>query len=87
MNKKTEKDIDKILQDEAERIFEIIINSYNKNEKISFNEIVRKNIRKGLINNEATIIRRIIKLIPNDLYIASDGKHIFVKQDEFFEKN
>ncbi len=86
MNKKTEKDIDKILQDEAERIFEIVINSYNKNEKISFNEIVRKNIRKGLINNEATIIRRIIKLIPNDLYIASDDKHIFVKQDEFFEK-
>lgn len=81
--------MDESLMEESKRIVNILVNIYNNGNKIDkpvtdyINTIIDSKYKKY----EAKIMIMIIKLIPNDLYIASDNEHIFVKQDEFFEKN
>ncbi len=73
------------LQNEAKRISNILLEEYSKNVKfnMSFENIVRKFLKKEYKYYEVDITSYILFYKPNDLRIDPLNEYVFVTQEEF----
>lgn len=74
-----------LLDEEATRIINILLDMYNKKTKVnkSFDLLIKELMKKEFCKYETLIQSKIISLIPDDLIICPTNEWIFIKEDDF----
>ena len=74
-----------LLENEAKRIMDILLDMYQKNTKVnkSFDLIVNSLIRKEFKPYGISILSKVISLIPLDLMICPTNEWVFITEKEY----
>ena len=76
--------IDSLIDEEAKRIIDILIEMYKKNEKTTkiFNLLVYDLMKDEFKLYEFHVMRRVVELIPSNLTISHEKGKIFISNEE-----
>lgn len=80
-------EIEKIIDKDCKRIMDEILSLYNKRVEVNknFTALIKERIDPKYLYLLETYYNKIIKLIPEDLYICPNGKWALVTEKEFNE--
>ena len=78
-------EIEKIIDKDCKRIMDEILSLYNKRVEVNknFTALIKERIDPKYLYLLETYYNKIIKLIPEDLYICPNGKLALVTEKEF----
>ncbi len=84
MNHNSQQAMTEELQQEAERIFNILMQLHTQKIQVntSINKLIQQNIKKKYLKNDTLIEHYVIKMIPWGLLVSKSGKYVF--DQEFY---
>ncbi len=84
MNHNSQKAMTEELQQEAERIFNILMQLHTQKIQVntSINKLIQQNIKEKYLKNDTLIEHYVIKMIPLGLMVSKSGKYVF--DQEFY---
>lgn len=81
-----EEQITNLLENEATRIMDILLDMYKKKTRVNKNIdlVVNSLIKKEFKSYSTSILSKVISLIPLDLMVCPTGEYVFVTESEYY---